>query len=344
MSRLLVVVVWVFVSVVALGIPCKTFALTQPILRNGEPIFTVSIVNPTANNATSVAFESVPIVSSIPGVYVLESLSSPTCEIQNGVLGTVATVVLSVALVPAHSTVNCSLKMSRSLMSDYLAGLEFNPSANSPDDIFLSDSDWVFGPILDLSLQVEQIRPFPNIGESTGLVRVTVHNFGPWYLDQVNFGYCQTFELAPFTLDNALPDACADANYGPTCWAVGAPSVQFGITALSPGETKSCVLRATANEPLVEPIRFGISLVNDSAYLEGDELLQDWDHHNDQATLEIAPISGAGRSVAVPLSSSVIATLIGIFLTFGAAAADRRVRNTRMTAQKALTNRTRTRV
>lgn len=328
MSRLSVVVIWAFVSVAALGIPCKAFALAKSILRNGDAIFTVSIVNPTTNNAVSVAFESIPIVSSVPGVYVLESLSSPTCEIQNGVLGTGATVVLSVALVPAHSTVNCSLKMSRSPTSDFFVGLEFNPSANSPKDISLSDTDWVFGPILDLSLRVEQIRPFPNIGDRTGLVRVTVHNSGLWYLHEVSFGYCQTFGLAPFTLDNALPDGCADANYGPTCWAVGAPSVRFSITALSPGETKSCVLRATANEPLVEPIRFGISMVNDIPYLEGDEFLQDYDHHNDQATLEIAPISDAGRPAAVPLSSSVIATLIGIFLTFGAAAVGRRVRDT----------------
>ena len=315
----------VLVPLVLLGLPRKSFALVEPLTRGSETVFTVSIVNSTNNNAASAAFESIPVVSSIPGVYVLETLSSPTCEIQNGVLGTGATVVLSVAPVPARSTVNCSLKMRRSPTSEFLVGLEFTPSTNSPVGISLSDSDWTFGPILDLSLRVDQIRPFPNIDDRTGLVRVTVHNSGLWYLHEVSFGYCQNFEPAPFTLDNALPDACADANYAPACWAVGPPSVQFSITELSPGETKSCVLRATADQPLIEPIRFGISMVND-LYVEGDEILQDFDHSNDHATLEIVPISGAGRPVAVPVSSSVVAMLIGIFLTFGSVAAERTIR------------------
>jgi hypothetical protein len=206
----------------AVGLPCKTFALDMPLPRGGETIFAISIVNPTTNNAASVAFESIPIVSSIPGVYVLETLSSPTCEIQNGVLGTGATVVLSVASVPARSTVNCSLKMRRSQMSDFPVGLEFKPSTSSPADISLSDTDWTFGPVLDLSLRIKQILPFPNVGERTGFVRVMVHNPGPWYIDEVGFGYCQDAVLAPFTLDNALPDGCADASDGPTCWDMGA--------------------------------------------------------------------------------------------------------------------------
>lgn len=288
-------------------------------------IFTVSIVNPTANDAASAAFESVPIASD----YVLESLSSPTCEVQNGALGSGATVVLSVAPVPARSTVDCILKMHRSPLSEWPAVLEFTPSANSPADVSLSDIEWVFGPVLDLSLQVEQVPPFPSIGERTGLVRVTVHNTGPWYVDQVDFGYCQDVALAPFTLDNALPDGCADALRGPYCWAVGGPSVQFGMTELSPGETKSCLLRATATEPLIELVRFGIAMVDD-ILLQGDEFLQDYDDDNDQDILEIAPIRGAEQSVAVPVSSWVTVMLIGIFLACGAPAAER-VRGSRST-------------
>jgi hypothetical protein len=275
-----------------------------------------------------------PIVSIIPGAYVLESLSSPMCEIQNGILDPWTAVVLSAPTVRAHSTVICSLKIRRSPTSDGLAGMDFKPSANSPPEIYLSDSDWIFGPILDLSLHIEQIQPFPAIGERVGFVRVEVHNTGPWFVDEVNFGYCQTFGFAPFTLENSLPDGCAEASRGPCCFAVGGPSVEFGITQLSPGESKSCVLRVTANNPLIEPIRFGVSRVDD-AYLVRDEMLQDFDRGNDDAILEIAPIGGAGAPVAVTLSSAAFAMLIGFLLTLGAVAAGR-VRTVGISQRRAL--------
>jgi len=318
-------IVWALVLIATIDVPCRAFDLVEPLPQGGETAFTVSIVNPTTNSAASVAFESIPVVSILPGVYVLESLSSPQCEIQNGVLDANIPVVLSVAPVPARSTVHCSLKIRRSLTSDQPAGLEFKPSPNTPADIYLSSVDWVFGPVVDLALHVEQIQPFPAVGEHTGFVRVAVHNTGPWYIDQVNFGYCQDLVVAPFELDNALPDGCAEAGFGPTCWDVGEPSIQFSVVGLSPGETKSCVLRATAHEPLTEPIRFGISLVED-VYVEGDDLLHDFDESNDRATLEIAPISGAQRPVSVPISPAAVAALIGIFLALGAAAATERVR------------------
>ena len=101
--------------------------------------------------------------------------------------------------------------------------------------------------------------------------------------------------------------------------------MQFSVIGLAPGETKSCLLRATAHEPIIEPIRFGISMVDD-VYVEGDELLFDFDHRNDDATLEIAPASGAQVSVAVPVSPATIAVLTAIPLTLGAAAAATRLR------------------
>jgi hypothetical protein len=316
--RIVCALVWV----AAAGAPCKAFDLIEPLPRGGERVFTVSIVNPTASSIASVSFESMPVVSILPGAYVLESLSSPSCEIQNGVLDASVPVVLSVAPITARSAVHCTLKMRRSLTSDQSAGLEFRPSPNTPTAISLSSVDWLFGPVLDLSLQVEQIQPLPALGERTGFVRIAVHNSGPWHIDQVNFGYCQDVIVAPFELDNALPDGCADAGFGPLCWAVGQPSVQFSVAGLSPGETKSCVLRATAREPLAEPIQFGISMVDD-VYVEGDELLHDFDHSNDYATFEIAPIRGALRPVSVPTSSAAVATLIAILLASSAAAAMR---------------------
>lgn len=331
MSRLSVVCV--LVSIAAVGLPYEAFALDRPLHRGEETLFAISIVNPT-NSDESVAFESLPIVSITPGMYVLQSLNPTVCEIQNGVLDTSVPVVLSAPTVRAHSTVSCSLKMHRSQMSDGPASLDFKPSANSSPAIYLSDSDWTFGPILDLSLHIEQIQPFPAIGERVGFVRVTVHNTGPWFVDEVNFGYCQTFGFAPFTLENSLPEGCAKASRGPWCFDVGGPSVEFGITQLSPDETKSCVLRVTANEPLVDPIRFGVSRVDD-AYLQGDELLQDFDRSNDDATLQISPIGGAGAPVAVTLSSAAFAILMGFLLTLGAVVAER-VRIVRIAQRLAL--------
>jgi hypothetical protein len=308
------------VSIAAVDAPCKAFDLVEPLPPGGETIFTVSVANSTASNVAPVLFEATPIVAS--GTYALESQSSPTCEIQNGTLDAIVPVVLSIATVPARSTVHCSLKMRRLSTSDGPAALAFKPSSSTAAGISLSSIDWVFGPVVDLSLDVEQIQPFPTIGELTGFVRVTIHNTGPWQIDQVNFGYCQDLALAPFELDNALPDGCADAGYGPFCWAVGEPAVQFSIVGLAPGETKSCVLRATAHEPLIEPIRFGMSMVDD-VYVEGDELVHDFDHGNDDATLEIAPASSEQVSFAVPVSSAAVAALIAILLTLGAAAAKR---------------------
>lgn len=303
--------------------PCTVFALVEPLPRGGEAIFTVYIVNAAGIDLPSVEFESNPVVS--PDAYVLESLKPDACEVQNGVLTEGLTVVLRAAPVLAHSTVNCPLRMRRSASSDWPAGLTFNPSLNVPAGVALSDSDWVFGPILDLSLQAEQIPPFPDVGERTGYVRITAHNEGPWYVDDVTFGYCQDFVLAPFVLDNAIPGGCDDGGHGPACFETGAPSVEYSMHGFSSGETKSCVLRVTANDPLVGPVGFGISLV-DRYHLEGDEILQDYDHRNDKTSLIMAPISGAQPVVAAPISRGAIAMLVALLLWLGASRAQHALR------------------
>jgi hypothetical protein len=61
----------------------------------------------------------------------------------------------------------------------------------------------------------------------------------------------------------------------------------------------------------------------DDVYVEGDELLHDFDHRNDDAVLEIAPARSEQVSLAVPVSSAAVVALIAILLTLGAAAAKR---------------------
>jgi hypothetical protein len=230
-------VVWLLVLIAIVDTPCKAFDLVEPLSPGGETIFTISVANPTGSNVASVSFESSPIVA--PGAYVLESQSSPTCEIQNGVLDEHVPVVLSIAPLPARSTVHCSLRMRRSPTSDGPAGLGFEPSASTPTGISLSAFDWVFGPVVDLSLHVEQIPPLLMIGERISFVRVSVHNTGPWYIDQVNFGYCQDLVLAPFEPDNALPDGCADAGYSP----------RAGMLVSLPSSSASWGLRQARQSP-----------------------------------------------------------------------------------------------
>lgn len=311
----------------ALCLPPRTvFALVEPLPRGGEKIFTVYIVNATEIDLPVAEFESDPVVSQ--DAYILESLKTDVCEVQNGSLAEGLTVVLRAAPVAAHSTVNCPLRMKRSSWSDFPAVLVFRPSSILSAGVSLSDSDWAFGPLLDVSLRAEQIPPFPAVGERTGVVRITVHNQGPWYLDSVTFGYCQDFVLAPFTLDNGLTDGCEESGHGPICWQTG-PSVEFSISAFSPGETKSCVLRATADKPLAGPIEFPIGLV-DYFHLEGDEILQDYDHSDDETSLVIAPISGARPAIAAPISRNALVTLVALLSWLGASGARRAPRQPRM--------------
>jgi len=210
--------------------------------------------------------------------------------------------------------------MRRSSTSDGPAALTWKPSAGVPPEVSMSNVDWVFGPVMDVSLDIEQVRPFPMLGESTGFVRVAIRNTGPWAIEQVNFGYCQDLVPAPFELDNSFPGGCAEAGLGPTCLAVGEPPVQFSVVDLAPGETKSCLLRATTREPLIGPVRFGVSMVED-VYVAGDELLHDFDDENDHAVMQIAPT--APPSHPVPLSTSALAVLMATLLASGAAAARR---------------------
>ncbi|MGN6518251.1 MAG: hypothetical protein ACTHK2_02365 [Dokdonella sp.] len=95
--------------------------------------------------------------------------------------------------------------------------------------IMLRETDWIFGSLVNISLRSEQLVPFPAVGESTGLVRVTATNHGSWDLDRVDFGACQGAVVAPFWLDGGFPGGCDDEAYGPTCFAVGPPSMQFAL-------------------------------------------------------------------------------------------------------------------
>ncbi len=197
-------IVCVLVSIAANGVVTlqDSSSWSDRWLRAAK-VFTVSIVTVSVNGVASVAFESIPVVNAfLPGAYVLESLNSPSCEIQNGVLDASVPVVLSVAPIPARSTVTCSLKMSRSLTSDQPAGLGIRTLGDHAGRYLLVECRLVVRTVVDLSLHVEQIQPLPAVGERIGFVRVAVHNTGPWYIDQVNFGYCQDLVVAPFELDN----------------------------------------------------------------------------------------------------------------------------------------------
>lgn len=293
-------------------------ALVIPLQRGEEKTFTVEIANTTRVDAEEAVFEARPIAA--PDAYTLEPAESGPCNVRNGVLHDPLRVQLRAGPLPALAKIQCRLRMRRSKDSDgpsYL-GFEENPPGNP--GIRLGDAAWLFGPVMDVSLQAAQLRPYPAPGEREGIIEITVHNSGPWPVDRVDFGYCQDAATAPFELDNQLPGGCLQASFGPTCLAIGPPSVQFGIGELEPGETKSCLLKAVAHEPLRTAVRFEIGIV-DFGYLVGDDIVQDFDRGNDAATLQLSPRSGAADPAApVPAIGAWGMLLLGLGLTLLVAA------------------------
>jgi hypothetical protein len=293
-------------------------AMAIDLARGDEATFEVSIVNETASDAPA-AFHATPLLYAPAGDYVIDVPDASPCEISNGVLTDGRTFVLSVASVGAHSDVTCALRVHRANTSQRPASLFLQPDPVTPSGVGLGDAAWAFGALTDISLRVSQIAPFPHVGESVGYVRVEAHNAGPSDVGHVDFGYCQDLVIAPFALDNAVPDGCGEAEMGPGCFAVGPPSVQFGFDHLAAGETRSCVLRATALEPLTERIGMGTFLV-DSEYAGNDDQVYDFVRDDDNVVISIEPIRGAILAVSTPASSlrSMLATavlvgLVGLF-------------------------------
>jgi len=146
----------------------------------------------------------------------------------------------------------------------------FEPASYLPPGITLSDTNWIVGPIADLSIESQQVDPFPLSGNQIGFVKITVGNKGPWDVKHADFGYCQDSALAPFTLNSDVPGGCGAAQSGPACFATGAPSVQFGVGSLAAQQTKSCVLRVTANAPVTASIGFPLFLVGEAQSSSGE--------------------------------------------------------------------------
>lgn len=298
---------------------CRVASAIAIDLARGEAAnFEVSIVNDGASDAPA-AFESMPLLYAPAGDYVIDATDASPCQIENGVLADGRMFVLSVASVPAHASLTCELHARRADTSQRPAIMIFQPAAITSPGIRLSDAAWSFGALTDISLRVRQIAPYPRVGESVGYVRVEVRNAGPSDVGHVDFGYCQDLMVAPFALDNALPDGCGEAEMGPSCFAVGPPSVQFGFDRLAAGETRSCVLRATALEPLSGRLAMGTSFVG-SEYAGDQDQVYDFRRDNDDAVISIELIAGAISAIATPTAStrSIVAmttllALIGLF-------------------------------
>ena len=307
-------------SALLLGIHVPAKALTLPLHRGEQATFTIIARNPTANVAEA-AFRSNPVVSGDPGTYTLVVIESPLCEVIGGAMGGFPPppVEIRFASLPAGSIAPCTLRVQRAADAIWPVTLRFERSTGTPGGIELSDSHWQFGPLVDVSLRSEQVEPFPSLGEHDGLIRIYVTNRSPWDIDRVDFGECQGPSVAPFILDNGFTGGCEQAELGPTCFAVGPPSIQFGISGIRAGETRSCLLRATALEALYQPVRFGLRLLTEFPLTSGDEWLFDYDTDNDLAILQLAPRAGPGGAViAVPIDRQSVVAPLGILILLAA--------------------------
>lgn len=167
----------------------------------------------------------------------------------------------------------------------------------------------------------------PPSGSKVGFVKITVGNKGPWDVQDADFGYCQDVSLAPFTLDNDLPGGCGIAQNGPACFATGLPSVQFSVGPLAANQTKSCVLRVTANAPLTTAIGFPLFLVGEPQSASG-EYPSDPDSRDNMTSLILAPSIVS----AAPLGNAVWMILPGLLALSGWMCAPRKFDMTSDTA------------
>lgn len=300
------------------GASPRAVAADVALQRGETAVFAVEIVNRSAAE-TGAVFRSEPFDFGARGGYVVTPIGSE-CRILGGELGGSGSppVELHVSPVPAGSRVRCTLQVRRAELSSGVAWLRFEADADQPE-VELLDTEWTFGSLTNLSFHSEQVAPFPAPGESTGMVRITIANQGPWAIERVSFGACQTFALAPFLLEGNFPGGCEESN-GQTCLAVGPGSITFGVHSLAPGETRSCLLRATSYEPLEQPLRFGMELVTEWGLWSGDELIYDYDRSDNDFVIELAPRDAtAAAPVAVPAASGFLLGLLGILLASMAA-------------------------
>jgi hypothetical protein len=262
-------------------------AIIIPLARGADATFVVTVNNPTSNDIPRAYFETLQPVSWVWSGYLVEAMNSPLCSIGGGNLYfPLNSVQFSVGPISAHGSVPCSIHVHRNDSSLYALGLGFQ-KANPPSEATLGDPVWIVGPLADLSIDTRQVKPIPLPSERVGFVEVSVTNSGPLDVQHGDFGYCQDTASAPFVLDNEVPNGCGAAYFGPFCFSTGGPSVQFGVGALAAGQSKSCVLRVTANDPLNAPIAFPLFLVGDLQSPSG-EYPTDPDPGNDMTELTLS--------------------------------------------------------
>lgn len=288
-------------------------AISLPLARGADATFDVYISNAAGSTVAFPSFVALLPPSWAWDGYGLTTLT-PACSLQPASINVLLNAIrIVVDEVPAHGSIRCSIAAHRKAESLYAIQLGFANDTSTPATVTLDDRGWTIGPLADLAISARQVPPFPAIGGGEGIVEVTLTNHGPWDVLHADFGYCQDIRIAPFVLDNAIAGGCAGAASGMACFALGPPSVQFGVGTLTAHETKSCRLRVVAGAPLTAPIAFPVTIISESPSASG-EYPTDPDDGNDRTDLVIAP-----RTAAVPTGSAtpllpivlVLATWIG---------------------------------
>lgn len=254
------------------GTACNAFALSIALARGADAEFSVTISNSTDVVVPSAVFEGLAPPAWIQREYSISTLNPTTCSVGYGNLGGTLfpSFEISASSVPAHGAVTCSIQVHRASTSFRAFVASFQPINGMPAGIAVSDIDWIIGPIADLSIRSQEVNPWPLPGQRAATVEIVVSNKGPWDVTHADFGYCQDVVVAPFELDNDVPGACEAAVNGPACFSTGLSSVQFGISSVAAGQTKSCNLRVTAIAPITAPIGFPLFLVGEPQSSTGE--------------------------------------------------------------------------
>ena len=189
-----------YASVTGLMAASGAHAITAPLARGADVQFTVDVDNTTPNDIPLAMFEGLAPLPWIRPEYSLATQDPSVCTVSYGDLGgtLLQSFALSATNVPAQSFVACTIHVHRSTQSYYAFGAGLSPASYLPAGVSLSDTNWIIGPIADLSIESQQVDPFPRVGKAVGIVRIAIGNKGPWDVKNVNFGYCQDVVPAPF--------------------------------------------------------------------------------------------------------------------------------------------------
>ena len=165
-------VLLVLVAAVATTITANAGAVVIPLARGQDATFTVTVSNTTSVDVPIATFEGLAPLPWVQAEYLVTALNPTVCSVGYGSLNgsLLESFEISATSVAAKRFVTCSIHVHRGASSYYAFEAGFSPANGLPAGIVLSDANWIIGPIADLSIQSQQISPYPSPGGHVGFV------------------------------------------------------------------------------------------------------------------------------------------------------------------------------